>query len=268
MTVEAFLQEQTRTLHSAGISSGRLDILILLEDTLRCDRALILAHPETMLTPAQLAKLNKKVMQRAQHLPLAYIRGTTAFYGRNFTVNKHVLCPRPESETMISWLKELPLKTSYHLADIGTGSGCLGITAALECPGTNVLLCDIDPTALAVARRNAGRLGASVKLAQSDLLTNAGKDLDVILANLPYVPLGGPINDDAAHEPPLALFGGPDGLDLYRRVWQQLAERPTVPRYVLTEALPSQHAELAAIAASHGFTLARDDRYIQQFERA
>lgn len=266
MTTQDFLVSASLTLARAGIPSARLDCLILLEDALDIDRTAILAHPETVISPSQLARLNKQIAQRAAHKPLAYIRGRAPFYGREFLVNTSVLVPRPETETMIEMLKELPLPSSPALADIGTGSGCIGITAALELPNAKVELYDIDREALQVAAKNAETLKASVTLRESDLLHDEPA-ADIILANLPYVPERYTINQAAEYEPKHAIFAGKDGLSLYRIFWRQIAELPHKPAYVLTESLPPQHADLANLAKEAGYELDATQDFIQLYSR-
>ena len=265
MTLDAYIQDATVRLQSVGISSARLDILILVEDTLRIDRSSALAHPERELQSDEITTLDSAVQQRLVHTPLAYIRGKAAFYGRQFAVNPAVLVPRPESEVMISLLLKLPLTEGARIIDVGTGSGCLGITAALELPTAIVTLTDIDSHALAVAQRNALALGARVTHAQQDLLKSDDGTYDVVLANLPYVPDAYPINAAARHEPTLALFAGRDGLDAYRALWQHIEAQSTQPRYVLTESLLAQHDALAELAQQHGYSLAETHGLIQLF---
>lgn len=267
MTVQEFLKEATKTLDTAGVPSARLDCLILLEDALNLNRAAILAHPEAAVTPPQLSKLNKQITQRANHTPLAYIRGRAPFFGREFAVNRHVLVPRPETETMIEMLKNLPLPPHPALADIGTGTGCIGVTAALEIKGARTVLYDIDPEALKVAARNIKDLNAKVTYRKADLLA-AKPEADVLLANLPYVPERYSINQAAEHEPKLAIFGGKDGLNLYRRFWDQVTGLPKKPKFVLTESLPPQHDDLSALAKSSGYELYQTQDFIQIFKRA
>src|SRR5437868_623002 len=154
MTVDQWLRLATKKLHAAGIGSARLDALILLEDELGIDRSRILATTETEISKTKQKRLDAKLKRRQKHLPLAYIRGHTEFYGRKFLVNRHTLEPRPESETMIDVLLMLPLLKDYIYADVGTGTGALGITAALELNSKKVDLYDIDANALAVAKHN------------------------------------------------------------------------------------------------------------------
>lgn len=266
MKLELWLKSATNTLKEVGIGSARLDVLVLLEDEINRNRAWILAHPETTLKAERIKKLNKKVAQRATHEPLAYIRGFTEFYGRKFRVNKRVLEPRPESETMIDLLKELKLPKSNLIADIGTGSGALGITAALELHNHKVDLYDIDTSCLAVARHNCALHELHLHCYKRDLLNRPVRPYDILLANLPYVPNHWKINEAAAMEPKIAIFGGKDGLDLYRRMFLQLKSLPWQPEYVFTESLPPQHKTLARIAKLSSYKLAKTQDFIQLFE--
>lgn len=250
-----------------NIPTARLDALVLLEDCSGKDRAWLLAHPEFELSDMQGEKLEKLLARRAQHEPLAYLRGKTEFYGREFVVSAAVLEPRPESETMIDLLKKLPkLAAKPSIADVGTGSGALGITAALELPEATVELLEIDPAAIKIARANVDKLSTGILVLRSDLLAESSQDYDVLLCNLPYVPDDFAINTAATHEPRLAIFGGPDGLDLYRRLFTQIQNAQKQPLYILTEALPSQHDALEQIAKANGYKLHASDDFIQVFE--
>lgn len=265
MRLDSFIKQATEKLRAADIGSARLDTLILLEDTLHKDRSWLLAHPETKLTQIQKSKLAKQIARRAHHEPLAYIRGFSEFYGRRFKVNKRVLEPRPESETMIELLKKLKLPKDAKIADIGTGSGALGITAALELHNHNVDLYDIDASAVAVAKHNCALHELHLRTTKRDLLRNSHKAYDVVLANLPYVPSGWKINKAAAMEPRLAIFGGPDGLDIYRRFFEQLSHFSWRPKYIFIESLPPQHPKLTRLASETGFKERFSEDFIQVF---
>lgn len=269
MTTGVFLATAMNALHAAGIPSARLDCLVLLEDMLSRDRAYILAHPEAEIPKPTEIKLNKKIAQRATHLPLAYIRGIAPFYGRDFIVNQSVLIPRPETETVIDILKNLPLPDNAKIADIGTGSGCLGITAVLEIPDSSVGLYDVNQDALSVAEKNAAKYAIGAQCHQSNLLENYHGPHDAILANLPYVPQDYAVNEAARHEPPIALYSGADGLNHYRRFWRQIAALPQdkKPTFVLTEALRFQHAALAELAQQAEYRIGLSEGLIQQFQR-
>ncbi len=263
MTIETFLSEGMARLKAAGIESARLDCLLFLEDTLKMPRASILAHLDREIDPAPLLHLHTKITQRTMGVPVAYIRGHAAFYGREFIVNEHVLVPRPEAEAMVEMLKALPLPRQPRIVDVGTGSGCIGITAALEIPQSRVTLIDIDAKALAVAKDNAKKHAAkNVHVEHADLLEKQ-TPCDVVLANLPYIPDNYPINKSAEHEPALAIFAGSDGLKLYRQLFRHI--EGLRPLYVLTEALEHQHKALAGIAASAGYKLTKTSGLEQLF---
>ena len=265
MTVDRLLKISSDSLAAVGISSARLDSLILLEDALHKDRSWILAHPEAPINPTISRRIGRKIGRRAKHVPLAYIRGHSEFYGRSFKVNRHVLEPRPESETMIEIVKKLRLPAKPAIADVGTGNGAIGITAALELPRSIVDLYDISAGCVSVAKHNTHLHELHLHVRKMNLLSRPLRPYDVILANMPYVPDRWKINEAALHEPRITIFGGPDGLDVYRKLFTQLAHFTWKPKYVLTEALPPQHEKLAEIAASHNFKLKASEDFIQVF---
>lgn len=266
MKVDEYLRSAAQQLEVAGIATARLDSLVLIEDVLNTNRTQLLAEPEHELTDVQLSLLTGLITKRAQHIPLAYLRGETEFYGRKFIINENVLEPRPESETMIDVLKALPLAKPMKLADIGSGSGALGITAGLENPMLRVTLIEIDASALDVAQQNVNMHKVAVQLLQNDLLDGVPEQFDVLLCNLPYVPNDFHINTAARHEPSLAIFGGPDGLDIYRRFFDHLSVLESKPQYVLTESMPPQHDQLKSIAFAAGYKLQQTDDFIQLFQ--
>lgn len=279
MSISEWLPTATAQLKDAGITTARLDCLVLLEDATGHDRAWLLSHPEYELQGSIVKNLSTKIGKRAQHIPLAYLRGHAEFYGRRFAVNAHTLVPRPETEAMIELLRGLAtagdLPAAACILDVGTGSGCIAITAALELAAAgleaHVSACDIDKNCLQVAAQNAAALGASVTFFASNLLADAPGPVDIILANLPYVPDNFQINTAATHEPQHALFGGPDGLDLYRTMFDQITQQNNLgsqPRCILAESLPPQHEALAAIAKAAGYRLQATDDFIQLFVAA
>ena len=254
MTFSNWLRESTNKLNNAGIGTARLDALVLLEDVTRIDRAKLLTEPSTDLTTSQIKKLNNLLSRRVAHEPLAYIRGKKEFYGREFLITPAVLEPRPESEAMIEELTSLTdLPKNVYIADVGTGSGALGITAMLELPEARVDLIDIDAKALEVAKINVDLFTLPINTFGSDLIDSVAQSYDVMLCNLPYVPDDFQINIAATHEPKLAIYGGEDGLDLYRKLFEQLELRQNKPLYLLFESLPSQHSALQALAHSNGY---------------
>lgn len=263
-------------LEKAGIKTARLDCLVLLEDATGKNRAWLLTHPDFELPTAFTTVLDARVYRRAQHTPLAYIRGHAEFYGHKFKVDKRTLVPRPETEAMIEMLLTTVAQEKWQardmqLIDVGTGSGAIAITAKLELPDSEVAGTDIDMKCLSVARGNAEALQAPVTFLHIDLLAPLGgviSPFSILLCNLPYVPDDFPVNEAAKHEPHLALYGGPDGLDCYRKLFAQITALGTRPVRVFTEALPEQHDALAGIARDAGYTLQQTNDFIQLFRRS
>ncbi len=268
LTINKWLTESTNKLKRVGIATARLDCLVLLEDTISINRSLILAHPEYLLQTKVLKQLNDQIARRQLHEPLSYIRGKAEFYGREFQIDHRVLEPRPESETIIDLLKQLPPSNKIIITDIGTGSGALAITVKLEFPKTQVIATDIDPGCLKLARINAQKLHTVIRFQLGDLLyplTKINFQQLIVLCNLPYVPNNFQINPAALREPRQAIFGGQDGLDIYRRLFLQLLGFNNLPVIVLTESLPSQHLVLSAIAKESNYRLQKSEGFIQQF---
>lgn len=266
MKVDVWLSEATKQLKASGIGTARLDALVLLEDVTKKDRAWLLSRSELELTNIQTRKLDGLVKRRSGHEPLAYIRGKTEFYGREFIINKYVLEPRPESETFFDVLKNLDLTHVKTMVDVGTGSGALAITAKLEFPNLDVIATDIDSKCLEVASQNAKKHKTGIEFIQTDLIKSLKLPEDsILICNLPYVPDGFTINQAAMNEPKLAIFGGPDGLDVYRKLFEQIKDLKFKPKYVLTESPPSQHKALVKIAKTYGYNLTKTEDFIQVF---
>lgn len=265
MTTQTFLASATAALKQANIETARLDCLVLLEDCLHKDRTHILAHPELQLNDDQISWLNARLHRRAQHEPLAYIRNRAEFYGRKFFVTEHTLVPRPETEAMVEMVIAIVLnKKGVRIADVGCGTGCIGISLALELPKATILLYDIDPQTLAIARKNSKQYGLQLFAAAGDLL-HALPAVDVIVTNLPYVPESFRTNPEVSFEPSHAVFAGPDGLALYRRFWRQAAELQKKPTHILTESLPEQHASLTKLARLAGYRQLEKRDFVQHF---
>jgi release factor glutamine methyltransferase len=273
-TIKTWLADATLTMKDAGLETARLDGLVLLEDVLGLNRAWILAHEDTKIESAKLTRLEKLLKQRTLHQPLAYIRGKSEFYGREFVISPAVLQPRPESEAFIDLLKELISDRSIvlnsprqlHIVDVGTGCGAIGITVSLEVPNCQVELLELDQQAAAIAKINVDKFTLNLSIIISDLLTHSSDNLDILLCNLPYVPDDYKINQAAEYEPRIAIFGGPDGLILYRKLFNQVRNRTIKPLLILTESLPFQHQALQVIGQQAGYRLLKTDGLIQAFQ--
>lgn len=171
----------------------------------------------------------QQAVQRLQmHEPAQYIVGQAPFYGRTFQVNSDVLIPEPETADLVEWVLSTMPKRPLRVLDLGTGSGAIGITLALERPQWQLTLSDISAKALAVARHNAQQHNAQVTLVQSDLFTNlAQQRFDLIVTNPPYVDPADQAMMDAAvikYEPDLALYADEHGLGFYHRLFQQVSQ--------------------------------------------
>jgi release factor glutamine methyltransferase len=238
--------------------SARIDAVRLLEATLGHDSAWILAHDRDPLASEAGAAFEAAAKRREAGEPIAYIIGSAGFFGRGFTVSRDVLVPRPETELLaelaISHLRALG-RPAPAVCDIGTGSGILAITLACEVEASRCTAVDISEAALAIARHNAAVLGvgARVVLLRGNLLDAVPGDAryDCIVANLPYVPRGeiAPVPDPVSFEPRLALDGGPDGLELYRRLFRSVDAHVEPKGAVFLEAGPQSAGTLARAAA-------------------
>lgn len=220
----SFLAEAERD-HNAGE--------LLLRHHLNMSRAEMLANLRTDLPDGVWESFKTDINRHAEGIPVQHMIGSEEFYGRSFVVNKEVLIPRPETEELVEGilLKAKYLFNGYdsvEAADIGTGSGAIAISLALENPMFKLRAVDIAPESLEVAQLNAKNLGAEVQFLHGDLLSpilNSGKKLDVVVSNPPYIPdadileLSTVVKD---HEPLRALAGGEDGLDFYRRLAEEI----------------------------------------------
>lgn len=199
---------------------------ILASFVLGKDRSFINAFPETELSRKQLGNLKTLVKRRRDGEPLPYLLGYREFYGRNFLVDKNVLIPRPETENLVEAVVNFAKNKSLTVADIGTGSGAIALTLALEQPNLKLVALDIDPKALAVAKKNAifYKLENEVEIVQSDLLKSLTRPVDVIVANLPYIPTKN-YQQLPAHirvfEPRVALDSGNSKETFYKRLFAE-----------------------------------------------
>ncbi len=243
---------------SAVSETAILDAQVLLAHILDQPRTWVVAHPEAEISPEAQERLNAAVQRLADGEPLPYILGFWEFYARRFEVTPQVLIPRPETELLVEhalrWLRRFPLRR--WVADVGTGSGCIAISLAAEIQDLQIVATDISLPALRVARRNAIRHGVHerVHLLQCDLLPLppsgfAYHRFDLICANLPYIPT--PLLRQlrvARYEPLLALNGGPDGLNLIRRLLKLAPAWLAPGGMLLMEIEASQGAALLSLA--------------------
>jgi release factor glutamine methyltransferase len=255
MTIAEVLRETGRRLDGVG-GSGRLDALLLLEHVTGASRASFIVDDERILTPAERAEFAHAVEQRMSGMPIPYITKNTGFFGKIFAVDERVLVPRPETEHLVeAALDDLRKrgKSEPRVADIGTGSGAIAVSIAASIPGAWVFGTDISRGAIAVARGNAAHNNVfqECTFLHGDLAAPLARfaPFDCVIANLPYVPTAdiAAAPDPVSFEPRLALDGGSDGNDLYRRLLAQLPPLLAERALVLFEAAPSTIEPLAAL---------------------
>ena len=219
LTLKQALDQGTQILERGGIDPARLTAEVLLAHALGRDRVYLMTHPQEQLTELAWIHYGRWLNERLGGKPTQYITRKQEFWGREFEVSPDVLIPRPETEHVIERALEIGAPDG-PVIDVGTGSGCIAITLALEWRRT-IFASDIGP--LDVARRNAERLGAEVDFFHADLLAPI-RTAAMIVSNPPYVPSGDELPREVRDwEPRRALLAGPDGLDIWRRL---IAETP------------------------------------------
>ena len=268
MTISQWLKEAADELADELFPTPRLDAEIILAHTIRHPRTYLHAHPEEAVSARDEDIANARIELRKDRVPVAYIIGHKEFYGRRFSANPAVLIPRPESEQLIEMLKRqlpassaLPGIVDLRLVDIGSGSGCLGITAKLEFPELQVALSDISRHALNVAEKNAANLGAEIETYLSDLLTEYPYSPDIVVANLPYVDRSWDQSPELASEPEEALYAEDGGLAVIKRLLEQAAVRMRPDALLLLEADPRQLDDIAGYGRDQGFKEIDRDEY-------
>ncbi|MEO5819555.1 MAG: peptide chain release factor N(5)-glutamine methyltransferase [Vicinamibacteraceae bacterium] len=265
------LSAAVRQLRDAGLdpAAAAADVEVLARHVLGWDRARLLAHRRDPAPPAFVERFAALIERRVDRVPVAYLTGTREFYGLDFEVTPAVLIPRPETELAVDVaLDALPSRSGGRAIDVGTGSGCIAVALAVARPGAAVVAVDRSAGALRVARRNARRHGVDDRVAfiLGDLLTALAPRhlVDVVVSNPPYVPDGSPdvAVDVARHEPASALYAGPDGLDVVRRLLVDAARVVRPGGRLVVEIGVGQAEAVSAAAAAHGAWAAatfRDD---------
>jgi len=225
-TVGKIIDWTTAHLRKHGSDTPRLEAEILLAHARHCPRIQLYVHYNEPLSDDERGVMRDLVRRRAQSEPVAYLVGHREFFGLNFRVTPDVLIPRPETETLVL---ELITAVKQHpgarILDLGTGSGCIAVSAAVNAPDAALTAIDISAAALGIARENAARHGVAdrIRFLEGDLFApfEAGDRFDVIVSNPPYV-MDGEMDtlpaDVRLHEPALALRAGPDGLDVIARL--------------------------------------------------
>lgn len=232
-----------------------IDKSFMLESICKINKATQLIHPERLLSEKELCSLNEIAAKRTEGVPLPYLLGKQEFFGRDFLVNRSVLIPRADTECLVEWLlTNLPKEAV--VCDLGTGSGCIGITLALERKDLKVWASDLSDAALKVAKQNAAHLRADVNFLEGSWLEPFPNDfkLDAIVSNPPY------IRPDDTHmaalefEPRNALTDESDGLEAYRKILLQTRIRGFLPKIIAVEHGWDQEEAVKQIFAANGFS--------------
>ncbi|MFW5863954.1 MAG: peptide chain release factor N(5)-glutamine methyltransferase [bacterium] len=264
LNIKDALARSADWLEKRGIGSARLDAEVLLGDVLGMSRLNLYLAWDKPLKEEEKAKYREFLKRRAEHEPVAYIIGRREFFSREFAVGPGALTPRPETELLVEAALSMMVEGDSLVADVGTGSGVIAVTLALESPNLRVIATDISEAALKWARKNAAKHEVQDRLQflQCPLLANVEDALDGIISNPPYVAEADRATLDADvldHEPETALFAGPDGLDTIRQLIPAAAAKLKPGAFLAMEIGAGQANAVCAM-------LERDGRY-EEIER-
>lgn len=260
MTLAEARLRAARRLAAAGIDAAEGEALRLLEAVTGLERGALLLDAGRALTPAETERLESLLARRAAREPLQHVLGVAWFYGLELRATPAALIPRPETEALVERaLARLEGLGRPRALDVGTGSGAIALALKAERPELEVTATDVDEAALALARRNAAVLGLQVRFAASDLLAApeadaAARAADLLVTNPPYLPEGdrARVSPEVARDPGLALYAGPDGLAVWRRLERQAAARLRPGARLLAELDPRNAAAALEEALAGG----------------
>ena len=271
LTLKEALAKAVDKLRQMEVPDADIDAWYLLSYVTGLDRAAFFLHGEEPMAEPDMIRYCALVTKRGERIPLQHLTGEQESMGLDFHVNEHVLIPRQDTECLVE--RVLPYVDGKRVLDVCTGSGCIAIAIAKLGKPFIVHGVDISEEALAVARQNATELNASVELFAGDLMTRMDGQYDVIVSNPPYIPpsvIEGLMPEVRLHEPMLALDGGQDGLEFYRRIAGQAVTRLAPNGRLFLEIGCEQAAAVAEILQKQGYRevqvfqdLAGKDRIVQ-----
>jgi release factor glutamine methyltransferase len=256
------LVEAAQILRQAGIETPELDARVLLCHAAGLSHETYIARARDALSADAAPRLERAIARRLAREPVARITGAREFYGRSFILGKDTLDPRPDTETLIEAALDIVREQGWQdkplkLLDLGTGTGCILVTLLAELPRAVGLGTDLSLGALAIAAANASaqRVSSRASFAASDWLDAISGKFDLILSNPPYLAAGeiaGLATEVSAHDPHLALNGGADGLEAYRRIAMRAHDLLTKDGRLIVEIGLGQGEDVAAIFARAG----------------
>ncbi|MEN3333183.1 MAG: release factor glutamine methyltransferase [Blastocatellia bacterium] len=280
LTIAEAISEGARRLERTGASEARRTAGVLLAHRLDVDRTHLLMHPEQAISEEDYKTFLQMIERRAAGDPLQYITGHQEFYKLDFLVTPAVLIPRPETEFLVERVLALigeAQQTAPLIVDVGTGSGCIAVTLAVEIPGARLIATDLSGAALAVAGQNAARHGVStrVEFYEGDLLAPLAalgieNEVDVLACNPPYIAANQPElvqREVRDHEPHTALFGGDDGLSFYRRLLTEGLGYVRPGGYLVCEIGYTQLDAIKELVAAFGWQLVDVTHDLQSIPR-
>ncbi len=276
MTASDWFKSSTQQLKASGIKSAHLDSLIILEHTLKISRTNLLVQFDQTINSSQKKILSHYLKLRLQHRPIAYITNTVGFYGFNFHVDDRVLIPRPESEELVTKANlmiylfyitrvlidsELDInpksfkRFELTVADLGAGSGNIGISLSLINPYCRVDLIEKSPQATKVCRLNVVKNNQKNQIFLSDFSKINLSHYDLLVANLPYLPSKLKLNRATSYEPQTALFSGQDGLKDYTKLFQVISKSSNKPLSIILEKIEILDDQLLKLAELNSYRL-------------
>lgn len=277
MNYGEIIAQAARQLQRRKIANARQEAELLLVFVVNKSIEYIITHSNINLTNLQLQKYHALMLRRYHHEPMAYILKSAIFCGHSFSVNRHTLIPRPETEQLVEIASSI-IKQNHvrSVTELGTGSGAIAITLAQLFPNLTLHASDISSEALRVAKTNAQhqQVLKRITLKRGNLLKPWRQTkYELLIVNLPYVSRAelknSPTRLELKYEPRQALYGGVDGLDIYREMIQQIAKLDYPPKYVLIENGWKQSKQITQIAKEHLSNyitdIVRDHNQVQRF---
>jgi release factor glutamine methyltransferase len=271
-TVLELLTWTTDYFKRSGIETARLDAEVLLAHALETQRLRLYIDYEKPVLQEERDAYRALVQRRAQErIPVSQLLGEREFWSLGFKVTSDVLTPRPETETLVEWAlsktkggsqetAQVPEKEGkLGILDLGTGSGAIALALASELPHGEIIATDLSPAALQIAAANADelRMGERIRFVEGDLFEPVAKEkFDLIVSNPPYVARAdeGSLPPELSHEPEMALFAGPDGLDVIRRLVAEAGDHLSSGGWLGIELSPEQADEVEGLFSEAGFT--------------